>query len=420
MTSIRKVVKLHAAQAAFRHSKALWRGFIGGRGSGKTWVGALDLICRARPGRTYLACGPTYAMLSDSSLRSFLTLARDLDLLDPGRIKKGAPPEITLATGAEILFRSADDPERLRGPNYSGAWLDEASQMSQDAFDVIIASLRQAGEQGWLSATMTPRGLSHWTYEKWGQNPPAPDTAIFHARTRDNPFLPVDFQHKIALQYTGPRALQELDGRFTNIEGAEWPAEYFDGILFDAWPPDLTHRVLALDPSKGKADRSGDYSAFVLLGLDREWVLWADADLDNSRPVESPRGGKSLVEDGLHLARAWQPDAFVVETNGFQELVAAALLRVAAERAQHLPLYGTCSTSPKIGRIRVLGTYLAQGRLRIRNTPGGRLLTQQMRDFPLADHDDGPDSLQLGIRMMELLLSGRVEGKREQPQPFGA
>jgi phage terminase large subunit-like protein len=37
--------------------------------------------------------------------------------------------------------------------------------------------------------------------------------------------------------------------------------------------------------------------------------------------------------------------------------------------------------------------------LRVRNNPGGRLLVDQLMDFPNADHDDGPDALEMAIRL---------------------
>jgi hypothetical protein len=42
-------MSLHRRQYQFRQSKALFRGFVAGRGAGKTWVGAYDMIRRARP-----------------------------------------------------------------------------------------------------------------------------------------------------------------------------------------------------------------------------------------------------------------------------------------------------------------------------------------------------------------------------------
>src|SRR5207245_2505436 len=154
---------LYPAQQAFLKSDALFRAFCGGIGSGKSWAGSYDLVRRGRAGRLYLVVAPTYGMLSDATFRSFLALAEELGLVDEGDVKRSPPPAIHLRTGAEGLFRSADEPDRLRGPNLSGVWLDEASLMSEDVFTIAIGRLREAGEQGWLSATFTPKGRQHWT-----------------------------------------------------------------------------------------------------------------------------------------------------------------------------------------------------------------------------------------------------------------
>ena len=146
-----------------------------------------------------MVVAPTYSMLADSTFRSFVQLAEELGIV--AEAKKGAPPSVRLKTGAEVLFRSADEPDRLRGPNLSGVWLDEASLMTQEVFNVSIGRLREAGEQGWLSATFTPKGKGHWTFETFTGRP---DTAIFYAKTSDNPFLPVNFHSTVRKQYTRP------------------------------------------------------------------------------------------------------------------------------------------------------------------------------------------------------------------------
>ena len=158
-------IRLHPAQHAFRHSAAIYRGFVGGRGSGKSWAGSYDLCRRARPGRLYLVAAPTYRMLSDSSIRTFQEVGSRLRFIRD--FSKGEMIA-TLGNGAQVLFRSTDDPDRLRGPNLSGAWLDEAGDMDEEAYLIAIACLREAGEQGWLSATFTPRGRSHWTFRVFG------------------------------------------------------------------------------------------------------------------------------------------------------------------------------------------------------------------------------------------------------------
>lgn len=402
-----KTIRLHAAQAAFCRSPALYRGFVGGRGSGKSWAISYDLIRRAKPGRLYLMASPTYTILRDTDLRAFTSLARDLGVLGEQRI---SPPSVTLTTGAEVLFRSADDPEKLRGPNLSGVTLNEASLMPREAYEICIASLREGGEQGWLSAGFTPKGRTHWTFEVFGGDPPKPDTAIFRARTKDNPFAPPGFQATLERQYAGLLAQQELEGKFVTVAGAEWPASYFtDDLYFDDWPAGTPAcKVAALDPSKGRDAKSGDYAAFVLLLVDGDGTLWVEADLRRGLSSEA------LVAQTVEHQRAFRPDAFAVETNQFQQLLCTLIDLESRRRQVPVPVVEIDNWVNKLVRIRRLGPYLHARRVRFRNTPGTRLLVDQLREFPEGPHDDGGDSMEMALRVAADLLAGT----REQQQGY--
>ena len=409
-------IRLHRAQKLFRDSKALYRGFVGGRGAGKSWIGAYDMIRRAKPGHTYLIASPTGVKLHDETYPTFKAIAEMMGRWGP--VKLTPYPTVQLTTGATIRFRSAEDPEKMRGPNLSGVWLDEASLMEEAAFKICIACLREHGEQGWLSASFTPKGLSHWTYEKWGKV--QPNTAIFHAETHENPFLPPDFEDTLRQQYTGLYAEQELGGRFVAVEGAEWRPEYFpDSIWFTDWPtpPHWIATALALDPSKGRdaskprEGRKPDFSAYVWGGVDAHGGVWIDADLDQTRDVSR------IVQDGIAHFRRFLPGAFVVEINQFQSLLATELARQGKLLNLHLPLWGIVNAAPdsKTMRIQKIGPYLARRELHFRDTPGCRLLVAQLRDFPMGAYDDGPDALEMLIRMLLHQIRGRTEGG-SQPQ----
>lgn len=70
-----------------------------------------------------------------------------------------------------------------------------------------------------------------------------------------------------------------------------------------------------------------------------------------------------------------------------------------------MPLKSVVNTHPKVVRIRHLGLYFGRSQVRFRNTRGPRLLVDQLRDFPNAAHDDGPDALDLAVHMLELLTN---------------
>ena len=63
----------------------------------------------------------------------------------------------------------------------------------------------------------------------------------------------------------------------------------------------------------------------------------------------------------------------------------------------------------KLVRIRRLGPYLASRRLRFKaHSPSTRLLVEQLRTFPVGDHDDGPDAAEMAVRLAAELLESRA------------
>ena len=81
---------------------------------------------------------------------------------------------------------------------------------------------------------------------------------------------------------------------------------------------------------------------------------------------------------------------------------------VAAPKAGYLVPAAIHNTVNKQVRIRRLGPYLSQRRLRfLSGSAGTRLLVDQLRDFPAGAHDDGPDALEMALRLAEEVCYGR-------------
>lgn len=301
-------VDVHEAQQAFLDSEALYRGFVGGRGCGKSFVGALDLLLRAKDDRLYGVYAPTYPMLRDSSWRSFLDMAGQMRFI---RKYNQTEMRVTLGNGAEVIFRSVDNPERARGPNLSGAWLDESSLMHQDAYTIIIACLRERGEQGWLSATFTPRGRQHWTYDTFGCG--KPNTALFHAKTGDNPFLPSDFADTLRAQYPSQFAKQELEGEFVELAGNVFRRDWFR--IVEAAPEGL--KWVRYWDLAASVKESADYTASVACALGTDGVLylrdmvrgkweWPDQERIIVQTALAEPGTTHGIEKALHGIAALQ------------------------------------------------------------------------------------------------------------------
>jgi predicted phage terminase large subunit-like protein len=189
-----------------------------------------------------------------------------------------------------------------------------------------------------------------------------------------------------------------------NPELCEWPESYFgDHIWFDEWPRRLHVKTMALDPSKGHDARHGDYSAFVMLGVDPRGVMYVQADMAR-RPTPQ------IVADGVALFRQFQPDAFGIEANQFQDLLGADF--EAEMRQQGLLGVRPWTIDNRVNkqvRIRRLAPYFSSRRIQFKSgCASTRMLVEQFKDFPIADHDDGPDAAEMAVRLASAIVQGQA------------
>jgi hypothetical protein len=203
-------------------------------------------------------------------------------------------------------------------------------------------------------------------------------------------------------EFGGRNAFErEKQCRPINSEQCEWPESYFDDhIWFDDWPTSWECRAMALDPSKGKHDTRGDYSAFAMLQY-TGGVLYVDCDL-------ARRSTDLIVSDGVNLFQRFKPDILAVESVAFQELLIKnfqAEFTRCGMAVNPMPLDN--ASPPKQMRIRRLGGWLAQRRIKFRRgSPGAALTVAQLRDFPDPHtHDDGPDAVEMALRVAGMLMT---------------
>jgi phage terminase large subunit-like protein len=218
-------LRLSTTQRAFVEDGHRLVLFLGGVGAGKSYAGAVKALTRfaqdARPSLG-IVIAPTYPMLRDATWRTACEVWKPL-------ISRVVANEmrLVLVTGDEILFRSADDPERLRGPNAAWAWIDEAASCHPDTWAITLGRLRQFGELGSAWATTTPRGMN-WVYEVF-VTLATDETAIHRAATWANPFVDAAFTVSLRSQYSGDFARQEIEAEFiADQEGTLLEYEWLD------------------------------------------------------------------------------------------------------------------------------------------------------------------------------------------------
>lgn len=309
------------------------------------------------------------------------------------------------ACGVRPYIRATCNPDAASWVRQLVAWwLDKDSGYPlAERSGVLRWFVRWGGELQWADSRAELQGNFPGIEPK--------SLTFIRATLSDNPALterdPGYLANLQALPYVERERLLGGNWNVVDAAGAEWPAEYFADIYAD-WPDERQIVVVALDPSLGKQNkpkttRPGDYSAFVAVCKGNDGRYYVDANLARRPP-------KQIVNDGIAWMRYIQPDAFGVEALGFQDLLRDSFL----PRMREVKLGGVwpinCDEGKrlpaKIVRIRSLGLLLGEGRIKLRRSPGSALLLEQLMAFPKHAHDDGPDALEMAVRLCEELLAG--------------
>ena len=214
-------IELYGPQFDFVTAEEHYLAFVAGIGSGKTLSGSARALAatqgyigrqRIRTPNLGIVTAPTYPMLRDVTIRSFLEMAEGL-VKDYNKSES----RITMRNGSEILFRSTEHPERLRGPSISWWWGDEAALYLPNVWQIMIGRLRQYGLHGWAWITTTPKGRN-WIWQRFVQAV-RKGYRLFKTSTLANPYLDKEFVQALVEDYVGDFAAQELYGEFVAFEG---------------------------------------------------------------------------------------------------------------------------------------------------------------------------------------------------------
>lgn len=174
-------------------------------------------LAHINPGRLGLLGAPTFPMLQDSTQRQFFDVLGKVDL--PFDFHR-AENRVTLTQiGSDILFRSVDHFERLRGPNLAWFGLDELTYMEPDAWLRLEARLRDPKARHLCGfGVFTPKGFD-WAYQKFlaGRKE---GYELVEAEPFENKFVldaVPDFYQRLERSYDPLFYEQEVLGHFLNI-----------------------------------------------------------------------------------------------------------------------------------------------------------------------------------------------------------
>lgn len=157
--------------------------------------------------------------------------------------------------GQEILFRSGDEPDSLRGLSLDGFGMDETRNFkNRDVYDIMLGRLSNR-EHAQAHLVSSPKGKNwNWELEKDS------DAEVIIQRTLDNPFLPAGYIDRLRKNYTTKFAQQELDADII-----EFGAGVIDPSWFRKVPPRPAPRGVRFWDLAVSIKTSADRSAGALV-----------------------------------------------------------------------------------------------------------------------------------------------------------
>ena len=142
-----------------------------------------------------------------------------------------------------------------------------------------------------------------------------------------------------------------------------------------------------VDPSMGHQSRRADPSAIVIGGVRQNGQIdIIEADIRKRHP-------DAIMEDLFDYHQQYNFSRIAIEEVQFQELFKDQVIREGARRGIYPPVEGVRPHVDKTLRISKLQPHIKNGMIRFRRAD--RLLLDQLKYFPKADHDDGPDALEM-------------------------
>lgn len=285
---------------------------LAGRGWGKTRTGAEDAAWAgmANPGWRIAVVAPTAADARDTCIEGDSGL---LNVLPREAVQtwNRSLGELILVNGTRYKTFSADEPERLRGPQHHRAWADElAAWRYPEAWDQLMFGLR-LGEHPQAVVTTTPK--------------PTPLVKTLVAAKTSNVTRGSTFDNAANLapsalamlreKYEGTRlGRQELEAEILgDLPGALWSLANLDAYRLRE-SPEPGRIVVAVDPAVTATEASDEHGIIVAGLADQRGLVLEDASLSGS-PNEWAKRAVSLY-------RSWNADCIVIEVNQGGDMVA--------------------------------------------------------------------------------------------------
>mgnify|MGYP003332840479 CR=1 FL=1 len=358
------------------------------------WVWALSA--------SYKVGRPSYLTFRKVIVDAGLTIGKDVKE-NRGDLRFEFP------NGSLVEFKSAEDPQSLRGAGLDILWMDEAAFIkSEEAWLVTRPSL--SDKRGMLITTTTPDG-KNWFYDEFWSEDALKDenNARVEYRSIDNPYFSKEEWEYVRLRYHPLLFNQEYCAAFDSMAGrdlsGEWLKYYDSDDLRDSDGNSLKlRRYMGVDPAVSMSGK-GDRFVISVVGV---------SDANQVFLLEQFAARIPFVEQLEKIEEYyinWKPEIIGIESNAYQ----AALVQQAERLPSMPPIVPIFAKGKKWERILAMSPLFRIGKVRIKRDHRDFIDEWINYDASLSKpKDDCLDSVEIALRCAGALIGefGVVEEKK--------
>lgn len=296
-------------------------------------------------------------------------------------------------SGGKAFLYSAEEPERLRGPQHHKAWFDELAAWKKP--DLAFAQAKfglRLGKSPQALITTTPKTIDIVLQLLAESQDPSGRIVVTRGSTFDNAMnLPDDFLEEMIKSFGGTRlGRQELDGEVLEEVDALFRVEW---IHHASTLPKMRRTIVAIDPAI-RSQSHNDETGIIVCGLGDDGRGYVLADRSGRMSPDAwARRVLSAFDD-------FDANLILAETNRGGEMVENTLRTI----RPHVPFKEAQASKGKGLRAEPIAALYEQGR--VSHAEKLAVLEKQLTTWNPKESPESPDRLDAlvwGLR--ELLCS---------------
>lgn len=388
------IVKLSPKQVdSLKNATARINLWCGAVRSGKSFVSLWALIdmCKRAPPGNLVIVGRTNDTIKRNIVDELYNFPGINVFYYPGKRELHLEGRIIYCIGAN----DERSESKIRGPTFSGAYVDEATLIPESFFKMLLSRLSRDGS--YLIATTNPDSPFHWLKRDFIDRYEELGVRVFNFRMEDNPSLTIDYVSALKKEYRGLWYRRFIDGEWCLAEGSVY--DFFDTSIHVIPNPPSFAKYFILGCDYGTTNPC----AFILIGFNDEspTKIWVEKEYYfDSKKEGYQKTDAEYADDFFVFLGDIAPRAVFIDPS------AASFKLELRRRYPSLPIRDAINDVQN--GIRTVSLYLATGDLKV-CAPCKNLIqefqsytwdtkkSERGKDEPMKVFDHGLDALRYAV-----------------------